>query len=271
MSYNNQGGGGRFGPGFSKGGSGGFRGGPGQPQIRIGGPLTPVLKYFIIINSGIFLLTILLFKTPEAQLQFFHIVGLVPATFFQDKAIWQLLTFNFFHANFGHVFFNMLAMYFFGGELENLFGKRRFIFFMAVCALGAGLSMLLTGINAPVVGASGIVYGVLLAYGITYPNRVVYLYFLLPIKVKYLVLIVGGIELFFSFGSGAGHGSQSKIAHLAHLGGMVFGGIYLYWDKIYMKVREKYYRQKLKSLQSKFKVVANDKENDNNDDGPTFH
>jgi len=158
-------------------------------------------------------------------------------------------------------------MYFFGGELEKLFGKRRFIVFLSVCGIGAGLSMLVTGLDVPVVGASGIVYGVLLAYGITYPNRVVYLYFLLPIKVKYLVMIVGGLELFFSLGS-LGDQGQSGIAHLAHFGGMIFGGIYLYWDKIYMKIREKYYRQKLKSLKSKFKVVKNDKDDDQD---PTYH
>ena len=114
----------------------------------------------------------------------------------------------------------------------------------------------------PVVGASGIVFGVLLAYGVTWPNRIVYLYFLFPIKVKNLVIIFGAIELWASVS-----GADAGVAHLAHLGGMLFGGIYLYWDRIYMKARERYYRVKLSKLRKNFKVINRD----DNDNGPTYH
>ena len=251
MSYSNRGGGGRF-------------GGPmqGQPQIRLGGPLTPVVKYLIIANAVVYVFTMLL--SIEGRMKFFMFFGLVPDTFWSQLAAWQLVTFNFVHSGLGHIFFNMFSLYIFGGDLEQRFGKRRFILFLAISGIGAGLSMLFTSptMQVPVVGASGIVYGILLAYGVTYPNRVVYLYFLFPIKVKHLVVIFGGIELLASVSS-----AQSGVAHLAHLGGMVFGGIYLYYDRIYMRVRERYYRRKLKTLRSKYTVVRND----DNDDEPTYH
>jgi rhomboid family protein len=237
----------------------------GTPQIRIGGPLTPVLKWFMIANAAVFVFMSIL--SEQARHGFVMFFGLVPDSFwgsFPAVPIWQLFSFNFLHGGFSHLFFNMLALYFFGGELERKFGPRRFAFFFAVSGVGAGLSMLLTspGMQIPVVGASGIVYGVLLAYGLTWPNRIVYLYFLIPMKVKHLVMIFGAIEVWASISH-----SQSGVAHLAHLGGMVFGYLYLRYDRIYMKLRERYYRRKLDKLKGKFTVVNGDKD----DDGPTYH
>lgn len=236
--------------------------GGGQPTIRIGGPLTPVVKYFIIANVAVFIFTMLL--SNEGRVKFFGFFGLVPDVFWSSYTIWQLVTFNFLHSGLAHVFFNLFAIWIFGGDLERKFGKRRFIIFMAIAGIGAGVSMLITspGLQVPVVGASGIVYGILLAYGVTYPNRIVYVYFLFPIKVKYLVLIFGGLEFLASV-----TGSQSGIAHLAHLGGMLFGGLYLYWDRIYMRLRERYYREKLKKFKKKYTVINNDKK----DDDVTYH
>lgn len=236
---------------------GGFGSGGGV-KIRFGGPLTPVLKYFIIFNVGIFIFTTFL-KNPEQFKLFF---GLVPARFFEDFALWQLVTFNFIHAGFMHLLFNMLVMYFFAGELEKKWGPRRFILFLTVCGIGSGISMLFTGIDTWVVGASGIVFGILLAFGVTYPERRVLLWFTLPIKVKWLVIIIGVVELIASVTS-----RNTGIAHLAHLGGMVFGGLFLYYDRVYMNVRQKYYDRKREELRSRFTIIGDD----DDDDEPTYH
>ena len=246
----------------NRGGMGGRGAMPGQGTLRIGGPLTPVVKYFIIANAVVFVFSMLL--SFEGRMKFFVLFGLVPDSFWSHLAVWQLVTFNFLHSGLGHIFFNMFSLWIFGGDLERRFGRRRFLIFLAVAGIGSGLSMLLTStrMQIPVVGASGIVYGVLLAYGVTYPNRVVYLYFLFPMKVKHLVLIFGGIELLASIS-----GSNSGVAHLAHLGGMLFGGVYLYYDRIYMRARERYYQRKLKKLRGRYTVIVNDKD----DQDPTYH
>lgn len=247
-------------------GGGQFRMGPnppaGTPQFRIGGPMTPVLRVFIYANIAIFVFTMLL--TEQGRMQFFTMFGLVPEIFWDRLYIWQLVSFNFLHSGLSHIFFNLFALWVFGGELEKKFGSRRFAIFMAISGIGGGISMLMTspGMQIPVVGASGIVYGVLLAYGLTYPNRIVYLYFLIPIKVKTLVIIFGGIEIISSIS-----GSNTGVAHLAHLGGMVFGYLYLYYDKLYMKVRERYYRKKLTNLRKKYTIVVNKED----DEDRTYH
>jgi hypothetical protein len=123
-----------------------------------------------------------------------------------------------------HLFFNMFALWMFGLELENMWGSKKFLFYYMLCGVGAGLANLFIApfftTVAPTIGASGSVYGVLVAFGYLFPNRYIYIYFLLPIKAKYLIVLYMIIEL-FSVGSATG------IAHVAHLGGAVVGVIYL--------------------------------------------
>ena len=121
----------------------------------------------------------------------------------------------------------MFALWMFGIQIENLWGSRRFAFFYFVCVIGAALFQLVVsfGYLYPTVGASGGVYGVLLAYGMLFPNQIIYLYFAIPVKAKWLVLGMGVFALFSGF-----TGTQSGTAHFAHLGGMVFGiFLILYW------------------------------------------
>jgi len=146
---------------------------------------------------------------------------------------WQLLTYGFLHGNLPHLFFNMLALLMFGGPIEQLWGTRRFAIYYLVCVVGAGLVQLVVATIAaqhgnayPTVGASGGVFGVLLAYGMMFPNhRVMLLFPPIPMKARTLVIVFGAIELVMGVG-----GARSHVAHFAHLGGMAFGFLLIqYW------------------------------------------
>lgn len=138
--------------------------------------------------------------------------------------IWQLVTYMFMHASFGHIFFNMFALWMFGYVLENYWGTRRFLFYYFVCGVGAGIiNMLIPGMGLTV-GASGAVYGILLAFGMMFPNERIYLYFLVPIKAKWFVIAYAAIELFEGV-----FRSADGVAHFAHLGGMLFGLLLILW------------------------------------------
>jgi membrane associated rhomboid family serine protease len=136
---------------------------------------------------------------------------------------WQLLTYGFLHGSFNHLFFNMFAVWMFGTPLEQAWGSQKFGTFYAVCILGAAAAQILVqqfnGGMYPTIGASGGVFGLLLAYGVMWPNnRLFLLFFPVPVKAKWFVLIYGGAELLFGL-----TGTVPGIAHFAHLGGMVFG------------------------------------------------
>lgn len=147
-------------------------------------------------------------------------------------APWQLLTYGFLHGGFGHLFFNMFALYMFGLPIEQAWGTKRFVIFYLVCIVGAGLVQLLTaavtGDIYPTIGASGGVFGLLLAFGMMYPNqRIMLLIPPVPIKAKWFVLGYGALTLFFGV-----TGTMAGVAHFAHLGGMLFGlGLILYWGR----------------------------------------
>lgn len=143
---------------------------------------------------------------------------------------WQLVTYMFLHANLSHIFFNLFALWMFGQAIENTWGTRRFTIYYFATGIGAGLLQLLVGwyglSYAPVVGASGAVFGILLAFGMMFPNNYIMLLIPpIPIKAKYFVIIFGALELFSGITN-----LNSGIAHFAHLGGMLFGYILIrYW------------------------------------------
>ena len=138
--------------------------------------------------------------------------------------VWQPFTYLFFHGGIWHVLINMFVLWMFGSELETVWGKKEFLKYYFITGIGSGLVTIVFSLNSliPVVGASGAVYGILLAYGLTFPNRYVYLYFLIPVKVKFFVIVIGGIAFFSSIGSGS-----SGVSHLTHLSGMLIGLGYL--------------------------------------------
>ena len=135
---------------------------------------------------------------------------------------WQLVTYMFMHGGFWHLFFNMLWLWMFGMELEHVWGSRKFFWFYLTCGIGAGISNLivttLIGQAAPTVGASGAIMGVLIAFGMLFPDRPIYLYLFLPIRAKYFVALVIGFDLFYGV-----TGTTDGVAHFAHLGGALVG------------------------------------------------
>ncbi len=190
----------------------------------------PVIKNLLILNGLLFLAQIV---NGEFMYRFLALWPLgTPFANVPDFWPWQLVTYSFLHGGFGHIFFNMFALWMFGVQIENTWGTRRFAIFYFVCVIGAGLVQLVVATMAaangtpyPTVGASGGVFGILLAFGMMFPNQPIYLYFLVPIKAKWFVIGYGVLELWAGIA-----GTQSGVAHFAHLGGMAFGFLLIqYW------------------------------------------
>jgi membrane associated rhomboid family serine protease len=223
------------------------------------GAVTPAVKLLLIVNTAIFFLQLFL---PKELLVLF---GLVPALVWQNFYLWQLFTYQFLHGGLFHLLFNMLALWMFGCDLERRWGTLFFLKYYFVSVLGGGIlnALILPGQVAPSIGASAGIYGILLAYGLIYPNQIVYFYFLFPIKMKHFVWIIGGIALYSSILSG-----QGGIAHLAHLGGMLFGYLYLRggnpWDRLRLYLDQR----RLARLRRRFQVIQGKR---NEDSKPTLH
>ena len=188
--------------------------------FRIGpGLLSPFIKWMLIANAAVFLLE---FFIGDHMIQMF---GLTPARFYSDfpNLLYQVVTYMFLHAGFWHIFFNLFALWMFGTEIELTWGSKTFGWFYLVAGLcGAILTLIVTPHQAvPMIGASGAIYGILVAYWLMFPNRLLYLWFLFPIKVKWA--IPGFMILGFLFSGGG-------VAHLAHLGGALYGLAYLKLD-----------------------------------------
>jgi membrane associated rhomboid family serine protease len=189
------------------------------------GPLTPAIKALVWINVGMFLVPLVV---PEIT----WYLALVPAAVIERLFIWQPLTYMFLHAGVFHILFNMLMLWMFGTDLERAWGTRFFVRYYAIAGVGAAAATVLASLVpsrladvlylTPTVGASGAIYGLLVAYGLTFPNRPIYLYLLFPVPARVFVLIMGAIELLSSISGGGGN-----IAYSAHLGGFVVGYLYL--------------------------------------------
>ena len=204
-------------------------------QIRIGGPITPIVKKLMIINGAIFLFQQFMGLFIPGFIE--SIFGLSHTGLFYEFKVWQPFTYMFIHGGWMHIIFNLIALWMFAGELEQMWGSRVFLRYYLFSGLGAGLFIVImnfiiftrTG-NAPVtIGASGAIYGILLAYGITWPNREVLLYFVLPVKIKYLIIAFGLFEFFGTLSSAVGSGGN--ISHIGHLGGLISGYIYIMYKR----------------------------------------
>ena len=210
------------------------------------------VKVLLIINIIVFILTELSGNRSKLFLSF----GLVPSMVWTQLKIWQIFTYSFIHGGFFHIFFNMFVLWMFGKDLENQWGTKDFLIYYFVCGMGAGFITALFGINSiiPVVGASGAIYGLLVAYGFTYPNRLVYLYGLFPLKVKHMVLGLGVIAFFASMSA-----SQSNISHITHISGMIIGLIMMYFNLSWSGLKMWYFKFRLKNI-SQQSSTNNDKE-----------
>lgn len=230
--------------------------------------LPPVIKNLLIINGLFFMASFVLYNINFIDLK--DILSLYfPAS--NEFKPYQIVTHMFMHGSFGHLFFNMFALWMFGNALENIWGGKRFLIYYLLTGFGASiiymgvhsieyfdllgqissenyemvksegtailksnrnysdplLGAMNLAMNSSVLGASGAVFGILLAFGMTFPNQTVYLYFAIPIKVKYFVAGYGALELYNGIAN-----SNDGIAHTAHLGGMVVGYFLIrYWKK----------------------------------------
>ncbi len=184
----------------------------------MGPGITPAVKNLLIINGVVFLLMYFL-GMGNFFIKWF---SLIPAFAINRVQLWRFVSYIFLHGGFGHIIFNMFMLWMFGVGLERLWGSKEFYTFFFITGIVAGISSAVFNFGAftPTIGASGAIYGILMAYALLFPEQEVYIYFLFPVKMKYLVLFLFAIEFLSSF-------QMDGIAHFAHLGGMVAGYLYL--------------------------------------------
>jgi membrane associated rhomboid family serine protease len=223
------------------------------------------VKWLLIINVALFVLYFL--ATNFGYASWFTPFGLVPgAVVFRGK-IWQLFTYQFLHDpyGFGHILWNMLPLWMFGKDLEAVWGRKRFLQFYFLCGTGAGVCVVVANLlfgnpNAMTIGASGAIYGLLLAFGMLFPDRELLFSFLFPIKAKYFVMIVGAIAFLSSIAAPGG-----GVSHFAHLGGMVIAYFYLKSSLMHRdllsSVRYQYKEWKLRRAKKNFQVYMRKQSN----------
>jgi membrane associated rhomboid family serine protease len=229
--------------------------GPGSP--------TPAVKALLVATIGIFVVQYVLgflgsSTYGDADFAAITWLGLTPALFVRGY-LWQPATYLFLHAGFMHVIFNMLALWMFGVDLERRWGKTAFLRYYFVCGIGAGLTCVAVGLlplamaddiyRTPTIGASGAIYGLLLAYAVFFPNRIIY-YFIFPIPVRIYVLLAGLLVLYESARGGGG------VAHFAHLGGLIFGYLYLSLGRggPWAEIKYRYVKWRMNRLRKRFDV-----------------
>ena len=206
----------------------------------------PVIKNLLIINGVVFFLQILGeqiatgtgYTFGQIITKYFALIplggyiagsrGIEPIVWYFYP--WQLITYQFLHGGFSHILFNMFALWMFGIEIEHLWGSKKFLYFYLICGIVAGICHLfispLLGVpSAPTLGASGAIYGVMIAFAMIFPNRYIFLYFFIPIKAKYLITFLVAMEFMLV------DSASSGIAHLAHLGGALAGFVFILLDK----------------------------------------
>ncbi len=190
----------------------------------------------VFLLQSIFSTSLVRFEIPlgsrllvDQMQSMIYYFGLTPVLVVTKYYIWQLFTYMFLHGDFFHIFLNMYALLLFGIPVEQLWGTKKFMFYYFFTGIGAGIvifiiNMASSGAGAfiPTIGASGAVFGLLLAFGVLFPDVELLVFFFIPMKAKYLVVLYGGIELVSLMSSGA----NSNVSHIGHLGGLLFGGIF---------------------------------------------
>jgi membrane associated rhomboid family serine protease len=236
---------------------------PNQTRLALGPPISPTVKTLIWINVWVYLAFMLvghqLHPLGVSYKQILlSILGLHPEAVRAHFTFWQPVTYLFVHVSFFHLLFNMLGLWWFGTDLERVWGSRRFLQYYLFTGIGSGLISLIMGL--PTIGASGSIYGLLFAFGMLYPNRVLYLYFLVPIKAKYFVLLFGGLELLALATS-----SHSGINHWAHLGGIFFGFVWFFLLKNALDPRKLIRQYKLRKAKKRLRLIVNQSEKKSSD------
>ena len=226
------------------------------------GGITPAVKILIITNVVLFALNVIVGEAMTIRL------GLTPQAVFEQFALWQPLTYMFLHSTggFGHILFNMLALWMIGTDLERTWGTRFFVKYYFVTGIGAGAASLLlsafseTVYYTPMVGASGAIYGLLLAFAMYFPHRMLVL-FIFPVPARIAVTILGAIAFLSSMG-----GPGGGVAHSAHLAGLIVGYLYLKGLRLrlspWAEVKYRYLKWKMGRARSKFDVYSGGRSSD---------
>ena len=216
------------------------------------GPISPAVKWIIWANIAMFVATL-------AFPVLIDYLGLSPEQIVERAWLWQPVTYMFMHGDAMHILFNMLGIWMFGVELERLWGTRFFLRYYAVTGVGAAATTIAVAFlpwafaasvyESVTVGASGALYGILLAFAKYYPNRPILMFFLFPVPAKYFVMIIGALS-FLTGGRG--------IAHAAHLGGLLFGFLYLHNGRggFTAEIKYRYLKWKMNRLRRKFDVYS---------------
>jgi membrane associated rhomboid family serine protease len=228
------------------------------------GPLSTALKLLIGANVAVFFLMVV----PSVAQLFTFVLGLRPASVVRQFWLWQLGTYMFLHGGLFHILFNMLALWMFGAELERIWGTRFFLKFYFITGIGAGLLTVLFSFlpftfarqlyDSVIIGASGAIYGLLLAYALYFPERPIYMWFVFPIPAKIFVLIMGAIAFYASLSQVGG------VANATHLGGLVVGYAYLKGLRTnpLAELRYRYLKWKINRVRKKFDVYSGGREKD---------
>lgn len=176
------------------------------------------IKWLIIANVSVYIIQMFVGRN------FLYIFGLVPYRVVKSLWLWQIITHMFLHGGLFHLLINLFVLWMFGKPIEREWGTKSFLKYYFTCGLGAGFFIFITSLNSriPVVGASGAIYGILVAFAMLYPDSIIYLYFLFPIKAKHFVILIGAVALLAGISRG-----RSNIAHFGHLGGLLVGYVYL--------------------------------------------
>jgi membrane associated rhomboid family serine protease len=234
------------------------------------GPISTALKALIGLNVLVFVVQLVLPITTE-------LFGLHPAWIVHARStiapehslwVWQIATYMFLHGGIFHIVFNMLALWMFGAELERMWGTRYFLKFYLATGIGAGVLTVLFSLlplgfarqlqYANVIGASGAIYGLLLAYALYFPDRPIYMYFVFPIPAKIFVAIMGGIAFLSSLSEAGG------VANATHLGGLLVGYVFLKSARMdpIAELKYRFYKWKINRVRKKFDVYSGGRADD---------
>jgi rhomboid family protein len=225
------------------------------------GPLSPTLKALIGANVLLYIAQLVIAGLTDS-------LGIKPAAVLQRFEIWRLVSYMFLHAGVFHLLFNMLALWMFGTRLEQGWGRRYFLKFYFVTGIGAAVLTILFSLlpfdlarnlqYSNVIGASGAIYGLLLAYGLYFPDEPIYMYLVFPIPARYFVMIIGALAFYSSLTSSDG------VASATHLGGLLVGYLYLKSARVRPLEEAKYWylRWKMNRMRKKFGVYSGGRDND---------
>ena len=220
------------------------------------GPMTPAVKILLYVNIGMYVLTLMFQRIVDW-------LGLIPSKVIEEFWLWQPVTYMFLHARTPtHILFNMLILWMFGVELERMWKTRFFVKYYFVTGIGAGLLSVLVAMlpfaatratyDANIIGASGALYGLLLAFALYFPNRPILMFLFFPVPAKYFVMILGAIAFLTSIeGSGT-------VAATTHLGGLVVGYVYLQGGRggFTAEIKYRYLKWKMNRMRRKFDVYS---------------